>query len=243
MSSRDALLISAGSIPMEGALLGPAGTFADADICSNVLLVRGSGRTVLIDTAAGRLDSEWEGATSNLEEALAAQGCALADVDTVVLTHLDFDHCGGAPDVPAERVFVTATAAAWARALPPDRSARRVLEALGDRLQEAADGDEVAPGIRMVEAPGHRGGHACVDITVDGPRRAVFLADVIHHPSHVEHPEWDREFDTDPETGLATRRRWLAELAGTGVWCAASHIDGWGTIEAAGDGYRWQPAG
>ena len=49
--------------------------------------------------------------------------------------------------------------------------------------------------------------------------------------------------DTDPETGLATRRRWLAELAGTGVWCAASHIDGWGTIEAAGDGYRWQPAG
>jgi glyoxylase-like metal-dependent hydrolase (beta-lactamase superfamily II) len=175
---------------------------------------------VLIDTAAGRLDSEWEGATSNLEEALAAQGCALADVDTVVLTHLDFDHCGGAPDVPAERVFVTATAAAWARALPPDRSARRVLE-----------------------APGHRGGHACVEIALDRPRRAVFLADVIHHPSHVEHPEWDREFDTDPETGLATRRRWLAELAGTGVWCAASHIDGWGTIEAAGDGYRWQPAG
>jgi glyoxylase-like metal-dependent hydrolase (beta-lactamase superfamily II) len=242
MSDRDVLLISAGAIPMRGALLGPAGTFGDADLPSNVVLVRGGGRTILVDTAAGQLDSEWEGATSNLEEALAAHGCALADVDTVVLTHLDFDHCGGAPDVPADRVVVTATAAEWARGLPPDRSARRVLEALDGRLEEAADRAEVAPGIRLVEAPGHRGGHACVEIAGDGSRR-VFLADVIHHPSHVEHPEWDTEFDTDPGTGLATRRRWLAELAGTGVWCAASHIDGWGTVERDGDGYRWQPAG
>jgi glyoxylase-like metal-dependent hydrolase (beta-lactamase superfamily II) len=242
MSDRDVRLISAGSLPMKGALLGPAGTFADTRICSNVVLVRGGGRTILIDTAAGSLDSEWEGATSNLAAALEAHGCTPSDVDTVVLTHLDFDHCGGAPEVPAERVFVTATAAAWARALPADRPARRVLEAIGDRVEEAADGAEVAPGVRMVEAPGHRGGHACVEIAVEESRR-VFLADVIHHPSHVEHPEWDSEFDTDPELGLATRHRWLSELAGTGVLCAASHIEGWGTIEPAGGGYRWQPAG
>jgi glyoxylase-like metal-dependent hydrolase (beta-lactamase superfamily II) len=242
MSDGDVQLIPAGSIPMRGDLLGPAGTFADGDVPSNVVLVRRGGRTILIDTAAGSLDNEWEGATSDLATALAAHGCGLADIDTVVITHLDFDHCGGAPDVPAERVVVTATAAAWARALPADRSARHVLEAVGARVHEAADGEEVAPGVRIVEAPGHRGGHACVEVELDGSRR-VFLADVIHHPSHVEHPEWDREFDTDPEAGLATRQRWLSELAGTGIWCAASHIDGWGTIEPAGSGYRWQPAG
>jgi len=242
MSDRDVQLISAGSLPMAGRLLGPQGTFADTHVCSNVVLVRGGGPTILVDTAAGQLDSEWEGATSNLEAALAAYGCALAGIDTVVLTHLDFDHCGGAPDVPARRVVVTATAATWARSLPPDRPARRVLEAVAGRVEEAADGAEVAPGVRIVEAPGHRGGHACVEIAVDGDRR-VFLADVIHHTSHVEHPEWDHEFDTDPEAGLATRRRWLEELAGTGALCAASHIDGWGTIEPAGGGLRWRPAG
>jgi glyoxylase-like metal-dependent hydrolase (beta-lactamase superfamily II) len=241
MSDWDVQLISAGSIPMEGRLLGPQGTFADMRICSNVVLLRGDGRTILIDTAAGQLDSEWAGATSNLEEALASHGCALGDVDTVILTHLDFDHCGGAPDVPAERVVVTATAAAWARGLAPDRPARRVLEAVAGRVDEVGDGAEVAPGVRVVESPGHRGGHACVEIGRDGSRR-VFLADVIHHPSHVEHPEWDREFDSDPALGLETRTAWLRELAGTGVPCAASHIEGWGTIEAAGDGYRWQPA-
>ena len=241
MSDWDVQLISAGTIPMEGRLLGPEGTFEDTELCSNVVLLRGDGGTILIDTAAGRLDSEWEGATSNLAAALAEHGCALADIDTVVLTHLDFDHCGGAPDVPAERVVVTATAAGWARALPADRSARHVLDAVVARLDEVDDGSEVAAGVRVVEAPGHRRGHACVEIAVDGSRR-VFLADLIHHPSHVEHPEWDHEFDSDAEAGLRTRRRWLEELAGTGVWCAASHIDGWGTIEPAGDGYRWQPA-
>ena len=168
MSDWDVQLVSAGSLPMQGALLGPEGTFADTRICSNVVLLRRGGRTVLIDTAAGQLDSEWEGATSNLAEALSAHGCTLTDIDTVVLTHLDFDHCGGAPDVPARRVVVTRTAAEWARALPADRSARQVLEAIAGRLDEADDGAEVEPGVRMVEAPGHRGGHACVEIGADG---------------------------------------------------------------------------
>jgi glyoxylase-like metal-dependent hydrolase (beta-lactamase superfamily II) len=243
MSDWDIHLISAGSLPMKGALLGPAGTFDDTEICSNVVLLRGDGRTVLIDTAAGQLDSEWEGATSNLEEALAALGCALNAIDTVVLTHLDFDHCGGAADIPAERVVVSEASAAWARTWEPGRrGVARVFERIGDRLEAVADGAEVAPGIRMVDAPGHRKGHTCIEIG-DGAARRVFLADVIHHPSHVEHPGWDHEFDTDAATGLATRRRWLEALSGTGVRCAASHIDGWGTIEPAGDGYRWQPAG
>ena len=98
---------------------------------------------------------------------------------------------------------------------------------LAGRLDEVADGTEVVPGVRLVEAPGHRAGHACVDIDGRDGRR-VFLSDVIHHPSHVEHPEWDCEFDSDTELALRTRRDWLERLAGTGTPCAASHIAGLG---------------
>jgi glyoxylase-like metal-dependent hydrolase (beta-lactamase superfamily II) len=243
MSDRgwDVTLIAAGSLPMRDGLMAPPGELGDIDVVSNVVLLQGAAGTLLIDTAAGQLDSQWEGAESHLAAALAPY-CRLDEVDTVVLTHLDFDHCGGAADIPAQRVFVTATAAEWARGWEPAASGglSEIFARLAGRLEEVADGTEVAPGVRLVEAPGHRAGHACVEIAARDGRR-VFLSDVIHHPSHVAHPEWDREFDSDPEVGLRTRRDWLERLAGTGVPCAASHIGGWGTIEPGGDGLGWRP--
>jgi glyoxylase-like metal-dependent hydrolase (beta-lactamase superfamily II) len=240
MSDWNISLISAGTLPMRDGLLAPRGELGDVVVASNVVLLRGAAGTLLIDTAAGTTDSSWEGASSDLAGALAPF-CRLDEIDTVVLTHLDFDHCGGAPDVPAPRVIVTATAAAWARTGANDTdSAAAVMARLGDRVTEVANGAEVAPGVRLVEAPGHRPGHACVVIDAhDG--RHVFLADVIHHPLHVTHPEWDREFDSDPDVALRTRRDWLDRLAGTGIRCAASHVDDWGTIEPDGDGLGWRP--
>jgi glyoxylase-like metal-dependent hydrolase (beta-lactamase superfamily II) len=240
MSDWDVTLIRAGTLPMRDGLMAPRGELGDIEVASNVVLLRGGGRFILIDTAAGGMDASWEGAASDLAGALAPH-CRLDEIDTAILTHLDFDHCGGAPDVPAERVIVTATASRWARSeAEGTESAAAVLARLGGRVEEVADGAEVVPGVRLVEAPGHRGGHACVEIDARGGRR-IYLADVIHHPLHVAHPEWDCEFDSDPEVALRTRRDWLERLAGTGTPCAASHIDGWGTIEPGGDGLGWRP--
>jgi glyoxylase-like metal-dependent hydrolase (beta-lactamase superfamily II) len=240
MSDWDVTLVAAGSLPMRDGLMAPDGELGDIEVVSNVVLLRGSAGTLLIDTAAGQLDAQWAGSASNLADALAPY-CRLDEIGTVVLTHLDFDHCGGAADIPAQRVFVTAVAADWARGWEAGSGGlTEVFARLAGRLEEVADGAEVAPGVRMVEAPGHRAGHACVEIDGRSGRR-VFLSDVIHHPSHVEHPEWDREFDSDPEVALRTRRDWLERLAGTGVPCAASHIAGWGTIEPGADGLGWRP--
>jgi glyoxylase-like metal-dependent hydrolase (beta-lactamase superfamily II) len=233
-------LIPAGSLPMRDGLMAPHGELGDIEVVSNVLLLQGTGGTVLVDTAAGGHDGRWEGATSDLAEALAPH-CRVEDVEAVVLTHLDFDHFGGAAEIPAERVFVTASAAAWARTWEHEPGGlSEVFAGLDGRLVEVADGVEVMPGVRLIEAPGHRAGHAVVEVDAADGRR-VFLADVIHHPAHVQHPEWDREFDSDVEAALRTRRDWLERLAGTGIPCAASHIDGWGTIEPGGDGLGWRP--
>jgi hypothetical protein len=68
----------------------------------------------------------------------------------------------------------------------------------------------------------------------------VHLADVIHHPMHVEHLDWDREFDSDVELAAATRARLLDEMAERGVTVTASHIARPGRIVRESGGLRWR---
>ena len=74
MSDWDVNLIAAGSLPMGDGLMAPRGELGAMDVTSNVVLLRGGGRVILIDTAAGEMDSSWEGATSDLAGALARDG-------------------------------------------------------------------------------------------------------------------------------------------------------------------------
>jgi glyoxylase-like metal-dependent hydrolase (beta-lactamase superfamily II) len=242
-----ATLVEAGTIPLDGTDLAPTGVPDVVTVPSNVLLLRGHGQVILVDTSAGSLSESWPGAKDDLEGALAAYACRLEDVDMVVLTHLDFDHCGGVasgsyPDalVPAfskARVVASADAIAWARTLePPDDSAWRCLatvEAAG-RLVEASYGRELAPGVTLVRTPGHRTGHAAVTVG-----DAVHFGDVIHHTSHVANPEWDHVHDSEPDAALRTRLAVLEEFVDAPA--CASHISGWGSVRRDGDGLSWVP--
>ncbi len=243
-----ATLVEAGTIPLDGTDLGPAGTMPERVVVpSNVLLLRGHDRVILVDTSAGSLSEEWPGAQDDLEGALAAHDCRLNDVDMVVLTHLDFDHCGGVaagsypdglvPAFPRATVVASADAIAWARELePPEDSAWHCLAAVeaAGRLVESPYGRELAPGITLVRTPGHRTGHSAVMIG-----DAVHLGDVIHHTSHVANPEWDHVHDSEPEIALRTRLAVLEEFVDAPA--CASHISGWGSIQREGDGLVWAP--
>jgi glyoxylase-like metal-dependent hydrolase (beta-lactamase superfamily II) len=228
-------LVRAGVLPMPAADLGPDGAFAAAvDLPSNVLLLRGAAGTVLIDAGSGSFAVDWPGATADLVGALAAAGCAPEQVDLVVLTHLDFDHCGGCLELPRARVAAPEGAATSGEA------GEQVLEQLEAerRLSWIADGAHPVDGLTIRAAPGHRAGHSIVEVGDD----LVYLADIVHHPLHVEHLEWDQAFDSDVELALATRGRLLREMEQRGVTVMASHIDGAGTIVSGPQGgLRWQP--
>jgi glyoxylase-like metal-dependent hydrolase (beta-lactamase superfamily II) len=180
----------------------------------------------------------WPGA-AGLEEALAEAGVDAGEVDAVVLTHVDFDHAGGTlvgvwPDDlrPAfPRLVLSAAELDEVRKLkaPAVEAYER-----SDALELAQDGAEFRPGLRLVSAPGHRAGH-CVLLIGDD---FVFGADVLHHEEHVEHPEWDRKFDAEPELALETRRRWIAQLEESGTPVAFTHVPTRGRVVA---GPRWLP--
>jgi glyoxylase-like metal-dependent hydrolase (beta-lactamase superfamily II) len=233
-------LLDIGTVPVAAGDMGPPGSFTETyDGPVNVLVLSGHGRTVLVDAGSGPLAAIWPGATAQALD---------VEPDVLVATHLDFDHGGGfvagawpdelEPAFPGRSVLAPADAVADARqgaggnpAPPPIVAA---LEAAGS-LVEYEDGAEPAPGIRLRSAPGHRAGHSIVEVG----DAFLYASDVFHHPLHVEHPEWDTAFDSDPELGLETRRALLAELADRGVTVAVAHIRGPGRIEREGDGFRW----
>jgi glyoxylase-like metal-dependent hydrolase (beta-lactamase superfamily II) len=129
----------------------------------------------------------------------------------------------------------------WWRTRDPDAPfnvGTRLLAALGGWgvLDELADGEEAAAGVRLMSAPGHRPGHACV--AIDGLH--LHLADVIHHREHVAHPGWDPVFDADPPTAFETRLAWFGEAAATGSTVTHAHVAGSGRIERTRTGFRWQ---
>ena len=246
-----ATLVAAGTIPLPGTALGPAGSMpAQVTVPSNVLLLRGHGQVILVDTSAGSLAEEWEGATDDLEGALAAHDCRLADIDMVVLTHLDFDHCGGvatgsypdglAPAFPRAQVVASTDAIAWARELPPpDDVTWRCLAVAEDagRLVEAAYGRELAPGVTLVRTPGHRAGHA-----------AVTVGDAVHPgrrdpPSQPRRPTRSGIVSSTPTPRSPCARGGGARASSrTPRGLRRSHIAGWGSDPArAATASRWRP--
>jgi glyoxylase-like metal-dependent hydrolase (beta-lactamase superfamily II) len=217
----------------------------------NVVVLRSPEQTVLVDAGPGITTAWWpfDGIHADTEAALESVGVAPADVDLVVVTHLDYDHAGGLvagtwPDelrlaFPNSRVAVHQDAVAAARAADPDAPDNvgtrllALVDAAG-RLDAVSNGETVAEGITVRSAPGHRAGHMVVEVAGDDP--FVFAADTFHNVEHVAHPEWDTSSDQDGETALATRRRVLGELADSGARTAITHGAGPHAFRVAHDG-------
>ncbi len=245
----DAVLLEVGVLPFRGEMLGPAGEYpAEVDVPCNVLLLRRPGHVVLVDAGAGPYESAWPGMRGDLAAALATTSCDPESIDTLVLTHLDFDHAGGAVTAEAARALPDAVAIAPAGAVAsvPREHGRGVgaatdlVAAYGaaGMLRAVEPGEEFAPGLVLADAPGHRAGHCVLEVGGE----LLHLADIVHDARHVIRPEWDVAFDDDTDGALRTRRRILAEAAERDVVVVASHVAGVGRIGREADGMRWMPA-
>lgn len=224
---------------------GEAESDRPVSICVNALLLRGHGETLLVDAGSGVADVIRPGA-ARLDEALASAGIRREEIDTLVLTHLDFDHAGGAlagswPDEVAPafpRLVLSAVDFGRRRPTEPDEwdTCTRVHAVYGQagRIEQAASGVEFRPGLRLVSAPGHSPGH-CVLLIGD---ELVLGADLFHQEEHVETPDGDSWSDADPALALKTRLSWLDRLAREETPVVFSHFERRGQILP---GYRWAP--
>ena len=192
----------------------------DNNMCSwamRCMLVEDGNRLILIDTGMGNKQNDkffshyFMHGDDSLDKSLQAAGYHRDEITDVFLTHLHFDHCGGAiewnDDKSAYRpAFKNAhfwsNAAHWKWATEPN--AREKASFLKENIlpiQESgqlkfAEEDSFSENIEIIRVNGHTESMMLPLIQV-GNRKVLYMADLLPSPVHVP-VAWVMAYDTRP---------------------------------------------
>ncbi len=206
------------------------------------LLIEGQDRRILVDTGLGHKWTEKEARIFRiqqpdraLETALGAAGFSREQVTDVILTHLHFDHAGGATMADGSEIvpaFPNATyytqRSQWQLANNPSRKDRAsfipedfIPLERHDRLDILDGPGEIAPGVELLVGNGHTDGHQMVKVIGSGGT-AVFVGDTIPTATHLRLP-FIMGYDLRPLETLAEKQQLLAQAAAEGWWLFFDH--------------------
>lgn len=228
----------------------------------NAFLVDDGKSLTLVDSGASSCFGPQLGSIAkNLELA----GYQLANVKTVLLTHLHPDHvCGIAKNGKA--VFPNATIYAHEReadywlnpasekTVPANQKAnylgtvKNIKTALAPYEAKKAfktfkDGD-VIQGFEVINTQGHTPGHHSFRLKSNG-QQIVFVGDIVHsHSLQFDAPKTGVDFDVNSEQAINTRLKMFAEISNKQQWVAAPHLPfpGIGHVyKVNAEQYQWIP--
>ena len=224
------------------------------------LLIETGRHVILVDTGAGSASRTSGAICARLEMA----GIRPQNIDTVVLTHAHPDHIGGAVGRGGRPVFRNARHVLseyecefWTSRRPdlnhlrvPHElrtamapTARTALDALRFQIETVDRETEIAPGVRLIPAPGHTPGHLALLVTSEG-HHLLNLGDAAVHPLHLEQPELENGFDQASAIAAATRRELLGRAVSEQMRLMAFHFPfpSVGRVAAREEGgWSWTP--
>jgi N-acyl homoserine lactone hydrolase len=216
------------------------------------LIRAASGRVILIDTGnpaalIGREDaSPWWDLLNNttpqddIVSRLAELDLTPADIDLLISTHFDFDHCGR-HDVFAGSGITSLVQREHLEAARDDPRFDAALWDIPGIAYEPVDGDlELEPGLRLIASPGHVLGHQSVFVeTADGP---VLLAiDAISVAEQLDMEVFPSIWP-DPVAARRSRDKLLALVEETGAYMVMGHdAQQWATLPKSPNPFRRPP--
>lgn len=200
-------------------------------MATRCLLLRGHGRTIVVDAGNGDKMSpkqreiyQIESREGRLLQSLSQLGCQADDVTDVLLTHLHFDHCGGLTRAdgsltfPRARHYVQEEHYNWAMK-PSDKDRASFMPENWEPVREAGllerlDGpEEVFPGVQLALFHGHTA--ALQGLLIQGEPSLFYPSDLVPTSFHVR-LVFGMGYDNFPLTNIEEKRAWLPRAAREG---------------------------
>ncbi len=207
-----------------------------------LLLLEGHGRRILVDAGIGhKFTPKYEDiyavdhSRCTLEGALSARGLTVEDVTDCVLTHLHFDHAGGAtkrdgdrlvPRLPRARYYVQRANYENASRPNPRERASYLPENFVPLMEAGVltlwEGPQSPwPGITTWTAAGHTRGQQFVRVE-GGGTVLYFVADLIPTATHVRVP-FVMGYDVEPLRTMEEKTAFLERACDEGAWVCLEH--------------------
>lgn len=201
-------------------------------LAARCLLIRGGGRTILVDNGNGTKFTDklkdiykLDNAQSALDSSLGKLGVQPADVTDVILTHLHFDHAGGStvlvdgklvPAFPRARYYVQREH--WDLSQRPTEKDRGsfmkddFMPLHEHGVLEFLEGEqELFPGIRLVVCNGHTSAQQ-LPLISDGKTSLLFCCDLVPTMSHVPIP-YVMAYDVRPLVTIQEKKKLLGRAS------------------------------
>lgn len=206
----------------------PADQSNRVKLAARNLLLESGDRKILIDTGIGNgWDEKFvkiysiDQTENSLFNSLKEKGIAPEDITDVILTHLHFDHTGGAvvfdgekvlPAFPNAKYYVRKKQFEWANN-PSDRDKGSFVKNRFNTLYDEGilalidEGKEFDEGIELFEVNGHTFSQQLVKIS-DNSKTLFYCADLIPFASHLHIP-YVMGFDLQPLITVLEKKEYL----------------------------------
>jgi glyoxylase-like metal-dependent hydrolase (beta-lactamase superfamily II) len=198
------------------------------DMSARAMLISGKGKHILVDTGMGQKWNDkaremYKISESYLETNLKKFNLTPADITDVILTHLHFDHAGGAvkevngkavPTFPNATYYVQEENYKWA--LNPN--AREKVSYMKENFLPLMDAGkltringeiELFPGVHLIISNAHTHAQQLVRVT-DGKTSVCYCGDLIPTATHIPLP-WVMGYDLYPLEIMAEKKKLLEQ--------------------------------
>ncbi|GHE23214.1 MBL fold metallo-hydrolase [Sphingobacterium griseoflavum] len=197
---------------------------------TRLLLIEDGKRLTLIDTALGDKQDDkffsyyFRHGDATLDQSLAQHGFHRDDITDVILTHLHFDHCGGAvvregdqlrPAFKNAQFWSNEKHWNWAMNPNPREKASFLKENMvpiqeSGQLRFFTETEIYAPDITMRYAYGHTEAMMLPQITYKG-KTILYMADLLPSVGHIPLP-YVMSYDVRPLTTMEERKSYWEEI-------------------------------